>query len=45
MTMLLYEGAKSPNEFYSIMKTHLETKGIYDKVVKKGKEYKAYIKI
>lgn len=40
----IYEGAKSPNEFYSVMKTHLESKGTYDKIIRKGKEYKAYIK-
>ena len=40
----IYEGAKSPNEFYSIMKTHLESKGKYDKVSKNGKEYRHYIK-
>lgn len=40
----IYEGAKSPNEFYSIMKTHLESKGKYDKVIKNKKEIKIYEK-
>lgn len=40
----IYEGAKSPNEFYSITKTHLEQKGKYEKEIRKNKEHRVYIK-
>ena len=40
----IYEGAKTPNEIYGIMKTHFESKGKYEKIISKKKEHKVYIK-
>lgn len=39
----IHEGAKTPNEVYSIMKTHFEQYGTYEMVKIKGKEHKVYI--
>jgi hypothetical protein len=39
----IYEGAKTPNEIYRILKDHFEEIGIYDVVKVKGKDEKIYI--
>ena len=40
----IYEGAKTPNEVYSIMKSEFKKRGEYSEEEKEGKQYKIYVK-
>lgn len=39
----IYDGAKTPNEIYRILKDHFEAKGKYEDVKIKGRDHKIYV--